>query len=165
MTTLTKRAATGLALVIALALAACGGSGSGADGMSRPLPDEERTSVAADLSKLNASLLQVGSSSRDPRSMFDLDSSFHHRYVETARGPRLLALLDAIKPQAERYIRLYTSALVDEIGTSVKEHEDIVEAIGRGDGEAARSAVATNWINASHRLSRVIDTVGERGSW
>jgi DNA-binding GntR family transcriptional regulator len=129
------------------------------------LPDEERTSVAADLSKLNASLLQVGSSSRDPRSMFDLDSSFHHRYVETARGPRLLALLDAIKPQAERYIRLYTSALVDEIGTSVKEHEDIVEAIGRGDGEAARSAVATNWINASHRLSRVIDTVGERGSW
>ena len=68
MTTLTKRAATGLALVIALALAACGGSGSGADGMSRPLPDEERTSVAADLSKLNASLLQVGSSSRDPRS-------------------------------------------------------------------------------------------------
>ena len=130
------------------------------------LPEEHRTRVAADLARLNDALQEVAASSRpDPHDMFDIDTSFHHRYVESAGGPRLLALLDAIKPQAERYIRLYTSALVDEIGTSVKEHSLIVKAIDRGDRAAARDSVRSNWANASERLSRVIDSVGERGSW
>lgn len=130
------------------------------------LPVEERKVVVADLGSLNGSLLEEARSARpNPRRIFDLDMAFHRRSFEAGGGPRLLALLGAIKPQAERYIHLYTSALVDEIGTSVEEHGVIVEAIERGDGPAALDAVLNNWINASDRLSRVIDTLGERGSW
>ena len=34
-----------------------------------------------------------------------------------------------------------------------------------GDGEAADRAVQMNWENGAERLARVIDTLGERGSW
>src|SRR5690625_7352639 len=65
--------------------------------------------------------------------LFELDTEFHWTYVEAAAGPRLLALHEAIKPQAERYVRLYTSALWGEVSTSVREHAVIIAAIAEGD--------------------------------
>ncbi|MBI4420589.1 MAG: FCD domain-containing protein, partial [Gemmatimonadetes bacterium] len=91
--------------------------------------------------------------------------AFHRAYVETAAGPRLLALHRTMKPQAERYIRVYVSALVDKIRTSVREHEAIIRHIGRGRPDAAERAIRTNWRNAAARLGRVIESVGERGLW
>ena len=79
--------------------------------------------------------------------------------------PRLLALHSAIKPQVERYSRLYISSLVDELPTSVREHEAIIRAIAAGDPVAAQHAVETNWRNAAGRLTRVIAEHGERGIW
>ena len=86
-------------------------------------------------------------------------------YVEAGSGPRLLALHDATKPQAERYVRLYITSLMDEIATSVGEHNVIVQAIDGGNGPAAQQAVDSNWKNAGLRLSHVIQSLGERGSW
>jgi DNA-binding FadR family transcriptional regulator len=77
----------------------------------------------------------------------------------------LLSLHDAIKPQAERYARLYVNSLVDEIATSVAEHEEINRCIAAGEPHASQQAVENNWRNAARRLSRVIGTHGERGSW
>jgi DNA-binding GntR family transcriptional regulator len=54
---------------------------------------------------------------------------------------------------------------MDEIHTSVKEHEAIIRGIRDGDGPAAQLAIETNWRNAAERLSKVIDSMGERGSW
>jgi DNA-binding GntR family transcriptional regulator len=96
---------------------------------------------------------------------FELDLAFHCAYVEDIAGPRLLALHRAIKPQSERYTRLYVSVLLDELPTSVKEHEIIIRGIAAGDPEAAQRAVETNWRNASQRLARVIADLGERGLW
>ncbi len=59
----------------------------------------------------------------DAYRAFQLDASFHRRYVVEAAPPRLLALHDAIKPQAERYARLYVTALTNELDVSVAEHE------------------------------------------
>jgi DNA-binding GntR family transcriptional regulator len=130
------------------------------------LPGPARREAAETLAGMNAELLEEARTPRPkPSRIFELDTRFHRRYVETGAGPRLLALHDAIKPQAERYIRLYTSALVDEIGTSVEEHEGIVGAVRGGDADAAQSAVRQNWSNAADRLKKVIETVGERGSW
>ncbi len=135
-------------------------------GRTAELPASRRDAAAADMEDLNGRLLEVAHSGRpDPGRIFDLDTAFHRRYVEAAGSRRLLNLHDAIKPQAERYIRLYTSALVNEIGTSVLEHDQILAAVRAGDAAAARDAARRNWANASDRLSRVIDTVGERGSW
>jgi DNA-binding GntR family transcriptional regulator len=97
--------------------------------------------------------------------IFDLDQAFHNGYVEDIGGPRLRALHRAIKPQVERYSRLYISAMVDELATSVREHEAIVRAIAAGNPAAAQQAVETNWRNAGARLARVIAELGERGIW
>ncbi|MBI4501313.1 MAG: GntR family transcriptional regulator [Gemmatimonadetes bacterium] len=101
----------------------------------------------------------------DPNVIFDIDQTFHRAYVQAAAGPRLLALHNAMKPQAERYIRVYVSALVEKILTSVREHDEIVRHIGRGAADAAERAVRKNWRNAAARLGRVIESVGERGMW
>jgi DNA-binding FadR family transcriptional regulator len=90
---------------------------------------------------------------------------FHRAYVEHVVGPRIVALHRAIKPQTERYVRLYVSALLDELPKSVKEHDRIVRAIDRGDAAGAQHAVETNWHNAADRLARVIAEHGERGIW
>ncbi|HTG49133.1 MAG TPA: GntR family transcriptional regulator, partial [Gemmatimonadales bacterium] len=130
------------------------------------LEDRIRIRHVERLRAINEEYLRMSRERRsDENRLFALDTRFHRYYVEMGAGPRLLALHDAVKPQAERYVRLYISALVDEIATSVKEHRVIVEAIAAGDGPGAEQAVHTNWRNAAERLSRVIDTLGERGSW
>jgi DNA-binding GntR family transcriptional regulator len=134
----------------------------GAAGLSAP----QRTALAQRLRKVNADLSSAAKQKRpDPMGLFDLDMSFHRTYVEAGAGARLLALHRATKPQAERYIRIYISSLVDEISTSVGEHEAIVRRIEAGDAVGARQAVDENWENAARRLSKVIAALGERGSW
>ena len=133
---------------------------------SAELSEGRRAEVVAGLRHHNEQLAQAANEPRaDHQMVFTEDMAFHRRYVEGAAGPRLLALHDAIKPQTERYVRLYISALVDEIGTSVREHTVIIDAIAAGAGEAAQSAVRTNWQNAATRLSKVIASLGERGTW
>lgn len=130
------------------------------------LPAPARAAVVARLRALNDELAAAARAARpDPMRIFELDTAFHHAYVEGAGGPRLLALHDAIKPQSERYIRLYISSLVDEIDTSVAEHAEIIRHVERGEALAAQAAVDTNWRNAALRLGRVITAFGERGSW
>jgi DNA-binding GntR family transcriptional regulator len=128
------------------------------------LPDAQRKRVVARLREINRDLA-AESKRREFAQIFELDQAFHRAYVEDVVGPRLLALHRSIKPQIERYTRLYISVLVDELPTSVKEHEVIVKAIASGDAHAAQRAVETNWRNAAARLSRVIGQLGERGSW
>jgi DNA-binding GntR family transcriptional regulator len=127
---------------------------------------QERTRTATELRTINAELNEAIIAPRpDPFRVFDLDQTFHRCFVQAGAGPRLLALHRAVKPQTERYIRIYISALVDEIRASVGEHEAAVRAIESGDAEAAGQAVLTNWRNAADRLAVVIDRLGERGTW
>jgi DNA-binding GntR family transcriptional regulator len=130
------------------------------------LAETERQKLARSLDEINVRLTQA-SSAPDPdgRQIFDLDQAFHRAYVEGGGGPRIRALHDAIKPQSERYVRLYISALVDEIGTSVGEHDTTIREIEAGQPERAQLAVRTNWRNAADRLARVIAHLGERGAW
>lgn len=129
------------------------------------LPEAERAKVSDKLDAINERLFAACASRPDHSALFDLDTSFHDVYVQAGAGPRLRALHAAVKPQAERYIRLYYSALVDQIGISTGEHQIILEAIRAGEGEAAQRAVELNWRNAAERLVRIIQSVGERGSW
>jgi DNA-binding GntR family transcriptional regulator len=129
-------------------------------------PEAKRRAVVEELTRVNRELLEASrGGGRDVNQVFELDRLFHRRIVEAASGPRLLALHDTFKPQSERYGRIYSSALIDEISTSVVEHEDVIEGIGRGDPEGAENAVRRNWGNASDRIAQVIDVLGERGSW
>ena len=127
---------------------------------------EDRDALGDELTALNSELADVArTGAHTSRHVFDTDMKFHRRYVEAGAGPRLLALHNAIKPQAERYIHLYTSSLVGELGRSVEEHEVIIERIANGSSDGARRAVQRNWRNAAARLERVITVMGEHGSW
>ena len=130
------------------------------------LSDKPRATLVAALTTINTEL-ERATRVRQPTHdlLYELDEAFHRRYVEAAAGPRLRALHDAVKPQAERYERLYVSLLSRGIAPSVSEHRAIVRSIGVGDADAAQRAVQTNWRNAAARLGRVIATVGERGQW
>lgn len=129
-------------------------------------PAEERVTIVRELRELNGALLEASSAKlRDVNRVFDLDEWFHRRVVEAGAGPRLLALHDSFKPQSERYGRIYSSALINEIGQSVEEHEEVVRGIENGDADAAEQALRLNWWNASDRLAAVIGNVGDRGSW
>ncbi len=134
--------------------------------MAAELPPPARAALVRRLRQRNRELAQAA---RAPRSesprIFELDAAFHQTYVEAGAGPRLLALHAAINPQAERYGRLYVNALVDEIETSVEEHDAIVRRVAAGEPAEAQQAVETNWRNAAARLARVITTLGERGNW
>ena len=127
---------------------------------------EDRDALGDELTALNSELADVArTGAHTSRHVFDTDMKFHRRYVEAGAGPRLLALHNAIKPQAERYIHLYTNSLVGELGRSVEEHEVIIERIANGSSDGARRAVQRNWRNAAARLERVITVMGEHGSW
>lgn len=137
-----------------------------AAGAAAALPPEERGALGDDLTALNAELNEAArDSGKTARHLFDADMKFHRRYVEAGAGPRLITLHDAIKPQAERYVHLYTNSLLGEIGRSVEEHEAIIERIVGGSADGARRAVQRNWRNAAERLERVIAVMGEHGSW
>jgi DNA-binding GntR family transcriptional regulator len=125
-----------------------------------------RAPLVTRLRELNAQLRGLAVAGRgDANTIFDLDINFHQGIVDTGAGPRLRALHSAIKPQTERYWRLYASSILDQLGLSVSEHVSIIESIAGGDAEAAERAIQANWQNGAARLSRVIATLGERGSW
>jgi DNA-binding GntR family transcriptional regulator len=125
-----------------------------------------RRELLATLTTLNQKLARTAAGPRpDADQIFKLDVEFHAAFVVAGAGPRLLALHQAIKPQAERYGRMYAAALTDAIHKSVEEHAAIIRAFTEGDADQAQRAVIVNWRNAAARLSQVVEIAGERGSW
>ena len=126
----------------------------------------QRTSLARELRALNVEFRRAAEAeATDHNRVYDFDDAFHRRLVEAGAGARLRTLHEAVKPQAERYIRMYISLLVGDVRPSVDEHDVIIRAIRDGDAEKAQHAVQTNWRHAAERLGRVIEVAGERGSW
>lgn len=130
------------------------------------LEEPRRRALAAELREINTEFHKAGRRTPAEHSaLYDADDRFHRRIVEASAGPRLLALHDSVKPQAERYIRMYISMLTSDIASSVAEHESITTAIEEGRSQGAQDAVALNWRHAADRLGKVIEVAGERGSW
>ena len=139
--------------------------GLAARGAAQRDPAARRT-LARELNAANAEFHRTARSAPiDHARLYDADERFHRLIVEAGAGPRLLALHEAVKPQAERYIRMYISLLVTDIRTSVDEHGDIIASIESGAADDAEGSVETNWRHAAERLSKVIEVAGERGSW
>lgn len=130
------------------------------------LEEEERAAVAEEMDRINRLYTEsVDATQHDFNRLFDLDTQFHRTCVEAGAGPRLLELHNSMKPQAERYNRVYIRVLTAQIRISVQEHARVVGAIEAGRPEEAERAMQTNWRNATERLNRVIEDVGELGSW
>lgn len=125
-----------------------------------------RADIVRRLREVNGDLRKLAQAGRsNPNRIFELDMNFHQTIVDASAGSRLRALHSAIKPQTERYWRLYASSILDQLGVSIGEHLKIIQAIENGDSAAAERAVQMNWENGAERLCRVIERLGERGSW
>ena len=130
------------------------------------LPVGERRALAKELRALNAEFFRTGrAASIDHGRLYEADERLHRKIVEAGAGPRLIALHDSVKPQAERYIRMYISMLTSDIKASVAEHDAMIDAIEAGEADGAQHAVQANWRHAADRIAKVIEVAGERGSW
>src|SRR3954466_14591702 len=88
------------------------------------LPIADRKTLAKDLKAFNADFQHAGHAMPvDHGKLYDADESFHRRLIGGGAGARLRTLHDAVKPQAERYIRMYISMLTGDIKSSVEEHD------------------------------------------
>ena len=130
------------------------------------LDTRERSALVSELRGLNTEFHRMGRAvPLDHSSLYEADERLHRKIVEASAGTRLLALHDSVKPQAERYIRMYISMLTSDIRASVAEHDAMIDAIDAGLADDAQAAVQTNWRHAAERIARVIEVAGERGSW
>jgi DNA-binding GntR family transcriptional regulator len=130
------------------------------------LPAARREKLAVQLDRVNGRLIEIARSRQAAgTAIFDLDHEFHRIIVTAGAGPRMKRLHDAIEPQAERYWRLYSSAILSNLQLSVAEHEAIIEALRAGDAAHLDVALETNWKNGLDRLAGVIEAFGERGNW
>jgi DNA-binding GntR family transcriptional regulator len=129
--------------------------------------DEIRRRALADEMALLADDLHLASASRPPDLVraHDLHACFHRAFAAAAAGPRLLGELAVLQPQAERYERVYTSAVVSAFDEAAREHAEIVQAIRAGDPEGVERAVARNWRGSADRYGQVVTILGERGNW
>jgi DNA-binding GntR family transcriptional regulator len=128
-------------------------------------PKTQRMAVVQKLKSLNRLLSEV---ERDPSkqvTIFDLDSEFHRLVVESGAGPRLRMWHKTIEPQVERYWRLYSNFIMNNLRYSITEHNDIINAIKVGDPDLTERSLQANWEKGCERLGHVIDVFGERGSW
>jgi DNA-binding GntR family transcriptional regulator len=125
-----------------------------------------RHAVADELAGLDRDLLAAAEMVPPrPDRVFEIFTLFHRRLVEEGAGPRLQLLHRSVKPQADRYRRLYSSTQFRRIRMSVREHAAILDAIREGDPDRAQRAVRANWTNAADRLGATIRSAGELGSW
>ncbi len=132
------------------------------------LPAAPRHAVAREAEDINARLRALSAAEvSDIRSAQELDLRFHRCYEQAASGPRLLAKLDALHARRERYVRVYTEALIHTHGVeeSLDEHGAIVAAIAAGDADAAERHAVFNYRNALERYRRIVAVHGERGAW
>lgn len=130
------------------------------------LPVDKRRELVVELSRLNRELIKVARQKQaEAGVIFETDLNFHRTVVEASGGPRLQELHRTVQPQAERYWRLYASAVLDQLSESIEEHAAIIEAIESGDAAAAESGIQRNWENGAERLAKVMQALGERGTW
>jgi DNA-binding GntR family transcriptional regulator len=129
------------------------------------MPKGERDKLVIQLESLNERLLKIARGEGRAAEIFEIDRNLHRAIVNAGAGTRLSTLHQAIEPQAERYWRLYASSIINDLHTSVSEHNQIIEGLRKGDPAAVEVGLQNNWLKGAERLGQVIDIFGERGSW
>ncbi len=134
--------------------------------MTAALPAADREALCDRLEALNEKLTAIAAMEKaDLRSVFDIDTTFHSEIVAASAGPRLQNIHRMVKPQIERYWRLYAHTIVQDLKHSVSEHREIIAAVRSGNAKATEKAMSLNWRKGADRIFGLIDLFGERGSW
>ncbi|MEN8162863.1 MAG: GntR family transcriptional regulator [Acidobacteriota bacterium] len=130
------------------------------------LGEQQRPRLAGELKNINDEILRV--SAEPPpniKRLEELDWEFHSHLASAVLGKRLMAIYIAQRPSIELYGRNYCSHMIDTRPISASEHRTLIEAIERGDGDAADLAMRNNWNNAYERYAKAIKDSAEQGAW
>jgi DNA-binding GntR family transcriptional regulator len=114
-----------------------------------------RRELAATLTTLNRSFeIEARRRERDFPAFFAAHDAFHTLFVDRCASPRLRSLVDAVRPQVQRYEVIYAAAVGDDFSDSLREHQRIVTAFRGGNPDAVERAIRLNWSNSADRLLR-----------
>lgn len=131
------------------------------------LESRDREALVRELCRLNEELAElIREGSLDQEDLFSVHSLFHQEPMQWIAAPRLRSLHAMIRPQAQRYRRIYIASTASGVfSLELEEHLPIIEAMEQGDSLGAQVAVQRNWLGAAERLARIIAEFGERGHW
>ncbi|KAB1069214.1 GntR family transcriptional regulator [Methylobacterium planeticum] len=122
------------------------------------LPDVEREAVAAELAGHTAAMAdakQIG----DLPGWARADEAFHRTLVERARNERMVRIIQTINDQSHR-ARMLTLRLRRELGASVAEHQQIIDAIRFGDPAKALDRAHHHRLRARDELLPLLESFG-----
>jgi DNA-binding GntR family transcriptional regulator len=121
----------------------------------RSTPEYPGDAIAR-LREINADMERDGG---DPAAAATHDFRFHEELVRHCDNEQLLATLRPLKRRLLRYELAYM-AVQRNVGRSVAQHAEIVDALDRDDREAAACAVEANFRDAMPRLLERLESSG-----
>ncbi|MFC7457761.1 GntR family transcriptional regulator [Brachybacterium sp. GCM10030267] len=101
----------------------------------------QREDLAATLERTRSA--GVGARFSEYEGYLQHSSAFHAEIAGAARNPYLAAALEAIPVHTLRF-RRFGDAGVDDAEVSLAEHREVLEAVQRGDEDAARAAMSAH---------------------
>jgi len=105
---------------------------------SSPSPNPARV---AELARINADLARY---ERIPERALELDRLWHDTLLATCPRRKLLGMIEVLKDQARRYERAYM-ADSGRVFVSTRQHEEILDALGKDEREKAIRILESNW--------------------
>lgn len=90
----------------------------------------------------------------------EADGRFHAVFVDAADNPELATILDNLKAKLRRLeVAYFDGCMVAD--RSVVEHNQLLEALGKGELERASEVLEANWRGS---LNRLVEGLGEDGA-
>jgi DNA-binding GntR family transcriptional regulator len=126
-----------------------------------PLAPAARAALADTLAAADAAFKRAAAAARpDFDRLFDLHHAFHEALMDACAGAHTRALLDAIRPQLDRYEWAYAPLVVPGFEPTYAEHAAITHAVRAGGADAIERAVRANWFNGGTRLATAMARAG-----
>jgi DNA-binding GntR family transcriptional regulator len=117
-----------------------------------------RKALAAGMVRIDRDFRTAASARKaDWDQLFDLHDSFHRVLRAACAGPAVTRLLDALRPQVDRYEWFFAPLTGPDFSPTFAEHEAITREIRGGTPSGIERAVRANWFNGGERLAAVID--------
>lgn len=121
------------------------------------LPPAERGVLASTMAGHDVTFRKaVRTTTRQWDVLFEAHDAFHRALQDSAAGPHTRALLDALRPQVDRYEWFFAPLTGPDFSGTYVEHDAIVAAVRDGTATAIERAVRANWFNGGARLAAAI---------
>ena len=118
---------------------------------------DARLSLFAAMERNNAGFRESAETpAQDWDELFERHDSFHRALQDATVEPRTRALLEALRPQVDRYEWFFAPLTGPDFSPTYTEHDAILGAVRDGSADEIENAVRENWFRGAERLASVI---------